>query len=155
MAQPQLSSGLVQHIVQLGLLLVGQAGVDDAGDGHIPAARHLPHSGDPVLSVHHIEIAVPEADHNGGQQARVPLGDQLVHILRLHRPLIGQAGGQLGGGEITAHAGVMVLYFGDGGLLLQGFLFGGTALFPIAHLFIFLSIKFNKSSMAEEMVAKR
>ena len=29
------------------------------------------HSGDPVLSVHHIEIAVPEADHNGGQQTGV------------------------------------------------------------------------------------
>ena len=46
-------------LVQLGLLLVGQAGVDDAGDGHIPAARHLPHSGDPVLSVHHMISRIP------------------------------------------------------------------------------------------------
>ena len=58
---------------------------------------------------------------HGCQQAGVPLGNQPVHILGVHGPLVGQAGGQLGCGEFTAHAGMVVLDFGDGGLLLQWF----------------------------------
>ena len=95
MGESQPAFGLIQLEIQFGFLLVTQTGVNQAGDGYIAAVCHLPHGGDPVLPVHYVKFAVPEADYQRGQQAVVPLGDQAVNVLRLHRPLVGQAGSKL------------------------------------------------------------
>ena len=148
--------GLVH--VQLGIhirfFLIGHAGVDDAGDDHIPAARHLAHSGNPVLTVHHIKFAVPEADHHRGEFPVIPLPDDLIHPLLLHRTLVGKAGSQLAGGEGTDSAGVTVRHLGgrEKGLLLR---FGRGLFSVIVHFFMLLFICFSKSWIAVEIVPNR
>ena len=78
LARGQWTLALVQFGVQLRLLLIGHASVDHAGDDHIPAARHLAHGGDPVLAVHHIELAVPKADNDRVKFPAVPVADQFL-----------------------------------------------------------------------------
>ena len=137
MGQPQVALGLVQLIVQLGLLFVGQAVVDPAQGGHVLAAVLLAHSAHPVLAVHQIVSAIPVADHQRGEQAGVPLPDQLVHIAILDRALIGLAGVQFPGGKQLLHALEIGVHACQHGLLR---IRGGTLFLAVTHFWAILSI---------------
>ena len=79
---------------------------------HIPAARHLTHSGDPVLPIDYVKLTIPKAHNDRVEFQAVPVVNQLINILLLHRPLIVQAGGQSAGGESADSAGIAILHFG-------------------------------------------
>ena len=134
LARGQGPLSLIQLGVQFGLLLIGHTGVDHAGDDHIPAARHLTHGGNPVLSINHVEFAVPKADDHRVKLPAVPVADQLVHVFLLHAPLIGQVGGQLTGrhGADSARIAVLDLSGREKRLLLRLGLF-------TSHFLCFLS----------------